>query len=62
MGTEYIVGSLIASHLFTALGSWYVGHKGLKAAVAAVQSIPTTVTADVAVLKTDVATLKAKLP
>jgi hypothetical protein len=62
MGTEFIVGSLIASHLATALGSWYVGHKGAKAAVAAVQSIPVAVAADVNTLKADVAVLKAKLP
>ena len=62
MGTEFIVGSLIASHLATALGSWYVGHRGAKAAITAVASVPATVTADVALLKTNVAALQAKLP
>ena len=62
MPTEYIVGSLIASHLATALGSWFVGHRGAKAALADVQNIPTAINIDVAQLKADVAALKAKLP
>jgi len=61
-GTEFLMLGLGGSHILATLVGWYVGHHGFKAAVAAVSSLPTTVTADVNVLKANVAALQAKLP
>ena len=62
MTTQVIMGLLGASHTLAVLIGWFVGHYGFKHAVAVAQSIPSTVVADVNILKTDVTALKAKLP
>jgi len=57
MGTEFIVGSLIASHFATAGLGWFVGHKGAKAAMKAITDIP----ADITLLKNEVDAIKTKI-
>ena len=61
-GTEILMLGLGGTHIVAALAGWYVGHHGFKAAIATVQGIPATVTADVSLLKANVAALQAKLP